>query len=284
MQNSYTILTVYAPEDLSDILKAELSLLGYDVFLDLESGAFETSVETRFFSQEAIQEIINRYGSGADVRTEIRQEALQNWNKLWEENYPPVVVDERCIVRAEFHAPVANNKEKPYEYDLVITPKMSFGTGHHETTLQMLALILDLDCRGKTVADFGCGTGILAILALKKGAILADACDIEDWSAESAAENARINGVTLRTYKGTAAECGRPDGFYDLIFANINLGVLLNEMSVYASLLADGGKLLVSGFYTSDIPAIAAACGKQGLVLERQSAKNNWAALQFGKT
>lgn len=280
---SYTILTIYAPEDFADILKAELSMTGFSIFLDLENGAFETSIESYLFDRQSTEEIISRYSGGADIRMEIREEERQNWNRVWEESYPPVIVDDRCIVRAEFHAPIMNNRGEPYPYDLLITPKMSFGTGHHETTAQMLAFILDLDCRNKKVADFGCGTGILAILALKRGAIGADACDVEDWSVESSAENAQLNGVQMRTYVGTAAECGRPEGYYDLIFANINLSVLLAEMPIYARLLAKSGRLLLSGFYVSDIPAIKAACEQKGLVLERQSDKNNWAALQFKK-
>lgn len=280
---SYTVLTVYAPEDLADILKAELSLAGFDIFLDLENGAFETSVETQYFDRTAVEEIIGRYGGGADVRLEIRTEAKQNWNRLWEENYPVVTVDHRCMVRAEFHERQMNSRGEPYTYDLLITPKMSFGTGHHETTVQMLAFILDLDCEGKKIADFGCGTGILAILALKKGAAQADACDIEDWSAENAAENAQLNGVQMRTYVGTAAQCGREEGYYDLIFANINLSVLLAEMEIYARLLKAGGKLLLSGFYVGDITLLQEACHRHGLALERQSEKNNWAALQFAK-
>ncbi|WP_448519831.1 50S ribosomal protein L11 methyltransferase [Rhodoflexus sp.] len=280
---SYTILTVYASGDLSDILKAELSLTGFDTFLDLESGAFETSVETDLFNPTVVQQIISRYSGGADIRMEIREEAKQNWNQIWEENYQPVVVDDRCIVRAEFHTAPTNSQGLPYPYDLLITPKMSFGTGHHETTSQMLALILDLDCTGKKIADFGCGTGILAILALKKGAIQADACDIENWSVESTNENAQLNGVRINTYVGTVADCSRPSGYYDLIFANINLSVLLAEIPAYASLLAHGGKLLLSGFYTRDVAYVEAACQLQGLKRERMSEKNSWTALQFAK-
>jgi ribosomal protein L11 methyltransferase len=280
---SYTILTIHAPEDFADMIKAELSMTGFSIFLDMENGAFETSIESHLFDRESTEEIISRYSGGADIRIDIREEARQNWNQIWEESYPPVVVDDRCIVRAEFHAPIMNSKGEPYPYDLLITPKMSFGTGHHETTAQMLAFILDLDCRDKKVADFGCGTGILAILALQKGATQADACDVEEWSVESSAENAQLNGVQMRTYVGTAAECGCSDGYYDLIFANINLSVLLAEMEIYSRLLAKGGKLLLSGFYVSDIPVLQASCEQQGLVLERHSDKNNWAALQFKK-
>jgi len=280
---SYTLLTIHAPEDFSDIIKAELSMIGFAIFLDWENGAFETSIESHLFDRKSTEEIISRYSNQANIHMEIRQEAHQNWNRVWEENYSPVIVDDRCIVRAEFHQPMMNSKGAPYPYDLVITPKMSFGTGHHETTLQMLAFILDLDCEGKKVADFGCGTGILAILALKKGAIEADACDVEDWSVESSTANAQLNGVHMRTYIGTAAQCGRRNGYYDLIFANINLSVLLAEMEIYAKLLAKGGKLLLSGFYVGDIPALTSTCCAQALVLERQSEKNNWAALQFTK-
>lgn len=280
---SYTILTIYAPEDFADIIKAELSMTGFAIFLDMENGAFETSIESHLFDRGGAEEIISRYSGGADIRMEIREEARQNWNQVWEESYPPVIVDDRCIVRAEFHAPIMNSKGEPYPYDLLITPKMSFGTGHHETTSQMLAFILDLDCQDKKVADFGCGTGILAILALKRGATEADACDVEDWSVESSAENAQLNGVQMRTYVGTAAECGRSEGYYNLIFANINLSVLMAEMHIYARLLAKGGKLLLSGFYVSDIPVLQTICEQQGLVWERQSDKNNWAALQFKK-
>ncbi|MCS7018086.1 MAG: 50S ribosomal protein L11 methyltransferase [Cytophagales bacterium] len=284
MPKAYTVLTIGAPEDLSDILKAELSLLGFNIFLDLENGAFETAIESDSFDCAATEEIISRYGGGsAGIQMVVRHEAQQNWNTLWETHYPPVIVNDYCIVRAAFHEPMTNRLGKPYLYDLVITPQMSFGTGHHETTSQMLALILDLDCQGKRVADFGCGTGILAILALKKGAALADGCDIEDWSVESAAENAQLNGVLMRTYVGTAAECGRAPGFYDLIFANINLAVLLAELPTYAQLLAPKGKLLLSGFYVSDIAVLQEACRQQGLTMERQSEKNNWAALQFKK-
>ncbi|MCS6969314.1 MAG: 50S ribosomal protein L11 methyltransferase [Cytophagales bacterium] len=278
----YVTLTIYSPEDLSEILKAELAFAGFESFLELENGAFETSIDVNFFDQQSLENILNRYPRSL-IRLETRLEEKQNWNQLWEAYYPDVIVDHRCRVRAEFHLPALNSLGKPFEYELIITPKMSFGTGHHETTLQMLQLILDLDCKGKKVADFGCGTGILAILALKKGASCADGWDIEAWSVENAAENAHLNGVKLNAYLGTVAQCQQPRGYYDLIFANIHLSVLLEEVPLYAQLLAQDGRLLLSGFYLSEVEAIAQVCQENGLVVERQREKNNWAALQCVK-
>jgi len=203
----------------------------------------------------------------------------QNWNARWEENFSPIQVANTCVVRAPFH-------EKPsVRYDIVIEPKMSFGTGHHETTHMMLDHILDLDCEDKTVLDMGSGTGVLAILAAMKGATDVDAIDIDHWCYVNATENVQRNDCAfIKVFEGTVALLSEPPFYvkkYHIVLANINRNILLEDMAQYVSHLSTEGYLLMSGFYDQDLGMIKEKAQSLGLVYIRHKEKNDWVAAVF---
>ncbi|MCU0450959.1 MAG: 50S ribosomal protein L11 methyltransferase [Bernardetiaceae bacterium] len=264
-----------APGEFGDIFRAELAQLGFDVFLDIDDQTFETSIEQSQFVAEDFDQLLAQYAPLVKPQYEFRTEAKQNWNQLWEANYAPVEIAGRVRIRAEFHPPVG------FEHELLITPKMSFGTGHHATTALMVQHQLACPHQGRRVADFGCGTGILAILAMKLGAARADACDIEDWCVENALENAALNQVVVNVRLGTASLFAAHHQGYDLIFANINLHVLLAELPLYAQLLAPGGQLFMSGFYEADLPQLTRAAAQLGLQRQHYLVQQRWTAAEF---
>lgn len=256
---------------------AELGEVGFDTFEELDNG-LKAYIETENFDQASLDEICSRYQHSFDFNVGTRTVEKENWNKKWEENYDPIEVDERCIVRATFHQP-----EKNYPIEIVITPKMSFGTGHHATTWQMLKLQMDVDFSDKKVLDVGCGTGVLAIMAAKLGARSIEATDIDDWCIENSRENFELNGLpNVRIQKGEIADL-KFDKQFDIILANINKNVLLNEIGHYIKLLAENGLLFLSGFYEGDVEDIASCAHQYELQRTQSSSKDNWAALVFSK-
>jgi len=198
--------------------------------------------------------------------------------KNGKKNFEPINVDDLCYVRAPFH------EAKNVRYEIVIEPKMSFGTGHHETTFMMMKHLLNIDVTDMEVLDMGCGTAILAILALMKGAKHADAIDIDNWCYLNSIENAERNNITnVDVYKGDAELLADKTNKYDLVIANINRNILLNDMEAYAKTLKTGGIILFSGFYIEDITAIEEAANQQNMFLDHQLERNNWASLKFIK-
>ncbi len=202
----------------------------------------------------------------------------KNWNEVWEKNYfKPLLIGNRCLVRAPFHT-----EYEPAEFELVIEPKMAFGTGNHETTTLVAEQILNMDLSGKTVLDMGCGTGILGMLASLKGAKNVTAIDIDTWSFESTVENARLNNIlNLEAKLGDARLLGAET--FEIIFANIHKNVIVNDLPVYESVLQSGGKLYLSGFYTHDMPDVKAKAESLGLVETGFQEKNNWVVYTFRK-
>lgn len=202
----------------------------------------------------------------------------QNWNEVWEKNYfKPLLIGNRCLVRAPFHT-----EYEPAEFELVIEPKMAFGTGNHETTTLVAEQILDMDLTGKTVLDMGCGTGILGMLASLKGAKSISAIDIDNWSFESTVENARLNNIlNLEAKLGDASLLGNE--IYEIIFANIHKNVILNDLPVYESVLQSGGKIYLSGFYTHDMPDVKTKAESLGLQETGFQERNNWVIYSFEK-
>tara|TARA_R100000935_G_C2830979_1_gene165071 strand:+ start:65 stop:898 length:834 start_codon:yes stop_codon:yes gene_type:complete len=259
----------------SEILIAELGYAGFESFVENEDGitAYIQTEEYKEGMLEDIQILDSDEFEISFTSTEIEQ---VNWNSEWEKNFNPIVVADKCSVRAPFH-------EKPdTEYDIVIEPKMSFGTGHHATTHMMLQHILNNEWDGKSVLDMGCGTGVLAILAEMKGATSLDAIDIDNWCYLNTLENVERNNCKhIKVYEGTAELL--EGKHYDVVIANINRNILLEDIPTYSKCLSSKGKLFLSGFYTEDIPVIEEVCNKNGLKFESKLVEDNWTAVSFIK-
>ncbi|RAU81470.1 50S ribosomal protein L11 methyltransferase [Pontibacter arcticus] len=268
-------ITLHVNEDFADILTAELGELGFDAFIDTEDG-FNAYITEDIFSEERLKAILNRYAEMVPLQYSIQKIAKQNWNEEWERNFEPLFIGGKVSVRASFH-------EKPAEakYDIVINPKMSFGTGHHETTTLMIENQLTIDHQNKRVLDMGCGTGILAIMAGELGASEIVAVEIEDWTVENARENAVYNDYPAIDVRLGGAETIAGDEPYDIILANINRNVLLDDMAAYKAVLKQEGWLLLSGFYTEDLPAIQESAAGLGLTYTSHRVKNNWVSVIF---
>jgi ribosomal protein L11 methyltransferase len=263
-------------EEFREILIAELADIGFDSFLETEEG-IDAYISETDFDREKFDETISNYREVAQISLTEGVMPKVNWNEEWEKNYDPIAVDDLVYVRASFHP-----TQSGFRYEIVINPKMSFGTGHHATTFQMLSHQGGLDHSGKRVLDVGSGTGILAIMAHLLGAGEVEAFDIDDWCVDNGNENFDLNGLKTRMGLGTIREVN-PQGVFDIILANINKNVLLDEMEIYAGLLPSGGYLLLSGFYTEDIDDLVAVAEPLGLSLQQKSSKDNWAALILQK-
>ncbi|MEM7381954.1 MAG: 50S ribosomal protein L11 methyltransferase [Bacteroidota bacterium] len=263
------------PRELAtEILIAELGELGFESFVETSEGVL-AYIQKKDASDTILDSVHILAQEDFTITYETREIAKENWNALWEQNFEPIEVGDLCVVRAPFH------EARGLKYEIVIEPKMSFGTGHHETTHLILQLLLELDCEGQTVLDMGCGTGVLAILAAMKGAAAVDAIDIDSWSYENTLENASRNGQEhIDVYQGdvSALKKGKK---YDLILANINRNVLLADIPSYAEHLQAGGQLVLSGFYTEDLSLISQRSGDQGLQLDHKLQKNNWQAAVY---
>lgn len=269
----YIEVKIACSEDFREILQAELAEAGFSSFGDTPKG-FEAYAEPADFDKPAFDDVISRYHKAASIKYELGKVPRRNWNKEWESNYEPILVNDRCAVRATFHPPMPQ-----YEHEIVITPKMSFGTGHHQTTRLMLRHQLEVDHVGKKVLDVGCGTGILAIMASKLGATEVKACDIDEWAVENSHENFELNNCrNIEVRPGTLKEAAF-EGSYDIILANINKNVLLEEMSYYMQFLKEDGFLLLSGFYEADVEDLLAEAQKYQLRQLTLSAEKNWASL-----
>ena len=274
----HTRLHVTCHPDFSEILMAEIAEAGFDTFLEIDDG-FEAYAEQDNFDQHLLDEIKQKYIQVKPLVFASDRIQKQNWNEEWEKSLQPIIVDDRVLIRAEFH-----QIEKKYPYEIIITPKMSFGTGHHQTTYLMLRNQLKIDHKNKQVMDAGCGTAILSVMAAKLGAAHVEAFDIDDWSATNGQENIDNNScANINLRQGTIADM-KFDGAFDVILANINKNVLLAEMNLYASYLSIGGKLLLSGFYTHDVADLKAEASKHGFSALWADERETWAALCLNKT
>jgi len=257
----------------TEILIAELGYAGFESFVENEAGviAYIQKPEWNATILDDIYILTNDEFTISYTSEEIEQ---VNWNKEWEKNFQAIEVDGICAVRAPFH------KKTDVAYDIVIEPKMSFGTGHHETTHMMIQHILKLDFNGKSVLDMGCGTGILAILAEMKGATTLDAIDIDNWCYLNTVENIERNNChNIKAYEGEAGLLiGKK---YDIVIANINRNILLKDIATYADCLNENGTLLLSGFYREDIPLISEECEKHQLKFVENIERNNWVAVKY---
>ncbi|MEG1026772.1 MAG: 50S ribosomal protein L11 methyltransferase [Flavobacterium sp.] len=261
----------------AEILLAELGELAFDSFVETEEG-LSAYIQEHDNTTDLLNDVYILNNPEFKVSYQTEEIEQVNWNEEWEKNFEPINVDDLCYVRAPFH------EEKNVRYEIVIEPKMSFGTGHHETTFMMMKHLLNIDVTDMEVLDMGCGTAILAILALMKGAKHADAIDIDNWCYLNSIENAERNNITnIDVYEGDADLLADKTNKYDLVIANINRNILLNDMEAYAKTLKTGGIILFSGFYTEDIAAIEEAANQQNMFLDYQLERNNWASLKFIK-
>jgi ribosomal protein L11 methyltransferase len=263
------------PKELgSDILIAELSELGFDSFVDADNG-FNAYILKELFVKGNLVQLFSQYADELKIEYAENEIPQQNWNKQWECNFEPIDISGQCYIRAPFHEPKSN-----YKYDIVIEPKMSFGTGHHQTTQLMVQKLLQLDLKYKSLLDLGCGTGILAIAASKMGANPITAVDIDEWSYENSIENVQKNNINNISVLKGGVEIVSGKTFFTIL-ANINKNVLLNGMSEYVASLEKQGNLLLSGFFETDIKELESKALQLGLKLNEAITDDGWALLHF---
>lgn len=259
----------------TEILIAQLGFVGFESFVETEDGV-TAYIQKEDWNEEILRDVFVLDSEEFSINYTFNEVGQTNWNAEWEKNFEPIQVDAKVSIRAPFH------EDPKLPYDIVIEPKMSFGTGHHETTHMMVQHLLDLDVSDKSVLDMGCGTGILAIFAEMKGAKPIDAIDIDNWCYENAIENAARNDCqNISVYEGNSSLLKNKK--YDVIIANINRNILLADMKIYTDCLEKEGVLLLSGFYKEDISTIDHEVSKYSLALERQLERNNWVALKYVK-
>ena len=269
---AYTFI-VLPKEPATEILIAELGSIGFESFVENEKGVV-AYIQEKDWNQNILDDIFVLNSEELSISYQKETIRQTNWNREWEKNFNPIAVDGLVSIRAPFHE---NPKLK---YDIVIEPKMSFGTGHHETTHMMIQHLLELDLKNKKVLDMGCGTGILAIFAEMKGAYEIDAIDIDNWCYQNSIENCeRNNCKNIKVFEGDARLLVNKK--YDLIIANINRNILLNDIKTYVKNLNEEGVLLLSGFYKEDISVIEDETSKYGLYLTKSLERNNWVALKY---
>jgi ribosomal protein L11 methyltransferase len=269
----FTELSIQAPEESYEILVAELAELGYESFIE-QTDYLQAYILSENFKENAIKELFENYREQFEVSYQIKNLQKTNWNEEWEKNYSPVEIAGKVRIRAIFHEP------KPeFQYEMLITPKMSFGTGHHETTSLMIENQLTINHQGRSVLDAGCGTGVLAIMAHFLGASAIEAFDIDEWAVENTQENIKLNHCSdINVFQGTMNQIASQKQF-DIILANINRNVLLADMPLYARNLKKEGYLLLSGFYENDTKDILQAVQRENLHFISQKTKNNWVAM-----
>ncbi|MBO5810287.1 MAG: 50S ribosomal protein L11 methyltransferase [Bacteroidales bacterium] len=263
-------------ENLKDMFMELLGEIGFDSFMDTDEG-FEAYCQEPALDENELNDIM-QMEQFANVKL-LKKELIpdQDWNATWEASYEPVIINELCRIRAPFH-----KVEGSYKYDLVIEPKMSFGTAHHETTSQIIELMLQSDFTGLNLLDMGSGTGVLAILAKKLGSATTVAIDNDEWAYRNALDNIRLNDENdIIVELGDANSL--KDRQFDIILANINRNILLRDMKEYVKCLVDGGKIFFSGFYEEDLVLIAKEAERLGLKYSNHVTKNNWTAAVFMK-
>lgn len=272
----YIKVDIAVNENEQELVMAELLVIGYDSFAE-HIQMLEAYVEKSLFSESELKEVLQNINPAYTYS--FAEMPNINWNEEWEKNFEPLVIADQCYVRASFHP------ERPeFKYEVVINPKMSFGTGHHATTSLMLEYELETDLTDKTMIDAGCGTGILSILAQKKGAKKIYAFDIEDWAFENLIENCNLNGCDrIETGQGTITEIISADIQVDILLANINKNVLLAEMDEYNKRLLPGGLLFLSGFYEEDINDILTRAEGAGFKKESFKVKDRWVSMKLLK-
>jgi ribosomal protein L11 methyltransferase len=271
---SYIEVAIQTDKIFAEIFMAELGEIGFESFVERPDG-LDAYVTEALFNEQETKQIFENYANQTAVSYTIKLIPKENWNATWESNFQPISVGTDIYIRADFHPAVSG-----YKHEIIITPKMSFGTGHHETTFMVMSHQLSMDFTNKKVFDIGCGTGILAILAEKLGASYARGFDIEEWAALNSIENANLNNCSKTSFAQGTIDNESPET-YDIVLANINRNILMRDVHKYIPYMHSGTELIVSGFYVSDQQAIIDHFAGQGLSFVNAKEKNNWSSLRF---
>lgn len=294
----FIVIRIKTVESIAEIIYYQLADFGFDAIMEEDSVYIEdaiidsnlattwiTSVSEENYNEKEVKEILETYQSQNLITYSIEKQEKENWNKKWEENFQPIRLeydnskgekDKKCIIRADFH-----EAEPSFEHEIIVTPKMSFGTGHHQTTRLMLGHQFEMNHKDKIVLDAGSGTGILAIMAAKLGAKEVFACDVEDWSVENSLENAERNNLKIDSKHGTAKVFQGKK--FDILLANINKNVLLDEMDLYNELLDEKGTLVLSGFHAKDVQDLQKRAEGCGWFIQKQTEETPWCSLRLTK-
>ena len=261
----------------TDLLSAFLGEIGFDSFVSFEEGLF-AYISSSLFDEDRMKRSFALVPFDCAIDYSVIEIPDRNWNEEWEKNYfTPIVIGNECVVHSSFHTDIPEVK-----YDILIDPKMSFGTGHHETTSTMMEMMLKTSFENKVVLDMGCGTAILSILASMRGAKSVTGVDIDEWAYENALENIQLNHISnIDILLGGSEQIAGKK--YDIILANINRNVLLENMKIYSACMNENSELYMSGFYKEDIPVISEEANRCGLVLETYTEKNRWVGTKFVK-
>jgi ribosomal protein L11 methyltransferase len=260
----------------ADIIVAKLNEIDFESYAEDANGV-KAYVQTLLLNENAVKEIISEVAELCELTFSISKVKQENWNKQWESNFEPVLINDKCVIRAHFHQPIPD-----VDFEIIITPKMSFGTGHHETTSLVMNEMFSLDFNNKSVLDMGCGTGVLAILASKLGANSLVGIDFDEWAVENAEENSVLNSIDNIDYiHGDADAIG--DATFDIIVANINRNIILQDIEKYVGAMNEKSEIIFSGFLKEDIPLILEKSEQLGLDLVVSKNKNKWQMLHLKK-
>ncbi len=272
----FTFITSPCTETANDVLAAILGEVGFESFMEHEKG-LTAYIQQPLFDETAMTDAIKEFPlPGTEISYTYIEAEDKDWNEEWEKNFfQPIVIGDRCVIHSSFHKDVPKA-----QYDIIINPQMAFGTGHHETTSLIIEELLDCQLEGKSLLDMGCGTSILAILARMKGAYPCTAIDIDEWCVRNSQENIALNKVDGITVLQGDASSLTGLGPFDIIIANINRNILLNDMKRYVACMRKGAEIFMSGFYIDDIPVLQAEAERNGLQLVSHKEKNRWAAIK----
>jgi len=277
MGQDYITIRVYCAGPIIDLVIAEMSTLGYDSFL-YEDRGFLAAISPTLFDEEKLLSIFRRFASHGKIEYRVDRLVEKNWNEIWEKNYPPIIINNYCLIRASFHP-----LKKRYPLEILINPKMSFGTGHHETTRLMIKNQLEINHLDKSILDVGCGTGILSIVAEKMGASKIIGLDIDTWAYDNAHENIRENKCTRITVLKDEVSDLKSELMFDIVLANINRQNIMKDIKKYSNLLCLEGLLICSGFLINEQDMIIREANQNGLGYLHKKSMNKWSSLVFQK-